>query len=84
MNTPSSPASLEVHHGDEEGRGLDPVVALRRHVGQRRGQQRAAQAVADGVDLALAGRLLDRVQRGEVALASCSPRSPSRRASRPG
>ena len=48
---------LEVDHGDEEGGALDAVVALRRHVGERAGQQRAAEAVADDVDLALAGRL---------------------------
>ena len=68
MNTPSSPASWKSSHGDEERRRLDPVVALRRHPGERAGEQRAAQAVADGVDLALAGRLLDRVERGEIAL----------------
>ena len=31
-------------------------------------QQRAAQAVADRIDLALAGRLLDRVERRERTL----------------
>ena len=39
------------------------------HVGQRRRQQRAADAVADGVDLALAGRLLDDIQRLDHAVA---------------
>ena len=42
------------------------------------GEQRAADAIADGVDLALAGRLLDRVERLQDALAACSPRSPCR------
>ena len=58
----------EVHHGDEEGGGLDPIVALGRHVGQGRGEQRATQAVPDGVHLALSGRLLDSVECGEKAL----------------
>ena len=57
----------EIHHGDEEGCGLDPVIPLHRHVRQGGGQQRAAQAIADGIDLAFAGGLLDRVQRRQVA-----------------
>src|SRR5208337_772135 len=59
---------LEIHHGDEIRRGLDAVVALRRHVGERRCEQRAAEAVANGIDLALAGGALDRVEGGEDAL----------------
>jgi hypothetical protein len=43
----------------------DPVIAARRHVGERRRHQRAADAVADRRDLLLAGRLLDGVERGE-------------------
>ena len=58
---------LEVHHGHEEGRGFDPVVALGGHESQCAGQQGAAQAVADGIDLALPGGALDGVQRVQVA-----------------
>ena len=36
--------------------------------GQRRGEQRAADAIAGGVHLHLAGDLLDHVHRGERAL----------------
>ena len=59
----------EIDHRDEIGRALDPVVALGRHIGERRGEQRAAEAIADDIGLALAGRLLHRVERGERPLA---------------
>ena len=52
----------EVVLGGEEGVGGDPLVALRRHMGQGRAHQGAADAVADGVDvlgLRLLQRLLD-------------------------
>ena len=42
---------------------------LGRHVGERHGKQGAADAIADGGDLLLAGRLLDRVERREDAFA---------------
>ena len=54
---------LEVDHGGEEGRALDAVVLLRRQIAQRAGEQGAAQAVADDIGLALAGRLFHRVER---------------------
>ena len=44
------------------------LVALGRHVGERRGEQRAADAVADHVHLVLAGGLCHRVERRERAL----------------
>ena len=47
---------------------IDPVVADHVHVGERARQQRAAEAIADRVDLALAGGPLDRVERAEDAL----------------
>ena len=68
MNTSSSPVLGEVDQRRHERRRDDPLVLLRRHVGERRRQQRAAEAVAERVDLALAGRLLDRVERRERAL----------------
>ena len=40
-----------------------------RHVGERDREQRAADAIADRMHLALAGRLLDGVERRERALA---------------
>jgi len=44
------------------------MVVGRRHIGERDRQQRAADAIADGVDLSLAGDLLDGVKRRERAL----------------
>ena len=41
------------------------MVADRRHVPEHGREQRTADAVADDVDLGLAGRLLDRIQRGQ-------------------
>jgi hypothetical protein len=60
----------EVHHRREEGRRLDAAVAtLGRHVRQRAGEQRAAEAVADDVAVLLAGRF---------SIASSAARGPSR------
>ena len=59
----------EIDHRDEIGRALDAAVALGRHVGKGRSEQRAAEAIADDIGLALAGRLLDRVERGQWPLA---------------
>ena len=57
----------EIDEGGEEGGGSDPLVAPRREIGQRRGSERAAQAVADRRDIALVRRLLDRIERGQRA-----------------
>ena len=43
---------------------LEALVAVRRHIGQCAGQQRAAQTVADDIGVAGAGRLFDGVERG--------------------
>ena len=63
---------FEVHHGGQEGGGAHPAVPFgvgrRRHVGQGAGQQRAADAIADDVDLALTGRLFDRFERRQRTL----------------
>ena len=58
----------EVDHGGEEGGALDALLAFGRQPRQQAREQRSAQAVADDVGLALAGGLLDRVERGERAL----------------
>ena len=55
----------KIDHRDEVRRALDAPVALRCHVGDGSGEQRAAEAIADDIGLALAGRLLDRVERGQ-------------------
>ena len=52
----------EIHLGGEEGRGRNPVVTLLVKQSERCREQRAADAVADGIDLLFAGRLSDRVQ----------------------
>ena len=59
----------EIGLGGEEGRGGDARIRPRRHVGERHRQQCAADAIADGRDLALAGRLLDDVEGFERTLA---------------
>ena len=41
------------------------LLALRREIGERRREERAAEAEADQVDFLLSGCLLDRLQRGE-------------------
>ncbi len=58
----------EIDHRDEKGRALDAAVALGRQVGEGRGEQRAAEAIADHIGLALAGRLLHRVERRQRPL----------------
>ena len=58
----------EIHQGGEEGRRGDAVDLLGRHIGQSGGEQRAAQAIADQIDLLLARGLLDGVQGGERPL----------------
>ena len=58
---------FEVDHGGEEGRRGDALVLPGRHVGQRAGQQRAADAIADGVDLGLAGGFFDGAERRQGA-----------------
>jgi len=55
----------EIDHGDEIGGALEAIVFFHRHVSERGGQQGSAEAVADDIDLTLAGRLLDRVERGQ-------------------
>ena len=56
---------LEVDLGGEEGGGADPIVANGVHVGERGGEQRAADAIADRGRLAFPGRPLDGVERRE-------------------
>ena len=68
MNTPSSPGSLKSTSVVKKVAALIRSSRLLLHPGQRRGQQRAAEAVADRSDLALAGRLLDRVERRQRTL----------------
>ena len=53
----------EIDLRGEERRRLDALVLLLGMQRQCRGQQRAADAIADGVDVLLAGRLLDRIKR---------------------
>ena len=55
----------KVDEADEEGRALDPVVALLGHIGECRGEQRAAQAITDDIGLAHARRLLHGVEGGQ-------------------
>src|SRR6185436_19269731 len=57
----------EIQQEDEEGRALHAIIFLRREVGECCAEQRSSEAIADEVDLALAGRLLYRVERGERA-----------------
>ena len=59
----------EVDLGGEQGRRNDPLVLPGRHGRKRDRKQRAADAIADGVYLVLAGRLLDRIERRERSLA---------------
>ena len=59
---------LEIHHGGEKGDAFDAAVAAGRHIGQRGRHQGAANAIADGVDLALSGRLFYAVKRGDRPL----------------
>ncbi len=58
----------EVDLARKKRRGGNPVIALGRHVGERDGKQRAADAIADCMHLAFAGCLLDRAERRERAL----------------
>ena len=54
--------------GEQRGRD-DAGILFGRKIGERDRRERAADAVADGVDLLLAGGFLDGVERGEHALA---------------
>ncbi len=56
-NTFRSPAWVKSTWAANKRRRRDPRVVLRRHIGERDRQQRAADAIADRVDLVLAGRL---------------------------
>ena len=67
MKTSSSPERGEVDERGHERRARDSLVLLRRHVREHGREQRAAEAIAERVDLLLAGRLLDRVERRERA-----------------
>jgi hypothetical protein len=53
----------EIGLGGEQGHGGQPVVAVARHLGARRWQQRAAEAIADRVDLGRPARSRHRVER---------------------
>ena len=67
-NSFRSPASLEIDLGGEEGRAGDLVrLALRREIGQRRGQRRARHAIADGMDALDAEQVADAVDRVDLA-----------------
>ncbi len=59
----------EIDLGGEQRRGPDALVLFLGMQRQRRRKQRAADAIADGVDVLFAGRLLDRFQREIDALA---------------
>ena len=59
----------EIDLGGEHRRRDDAPVVAHGHERQRHRQHGAADAIADGVDLVLAGRLFDCVERGERALA---------------
>jgi hypothetical protein len=63
MNTASSPGLAEIHQVVKKVALLILRLIGGRQIGQGGLQQGAADAVADGVDLALAGGLLDGVQR---------------------
>ena len=69
INTESSPASAKSTIVTKKVALLIRLSRLRRHIGQRGGEQCAAEAIADHIYLALAGRLFDRVERGERTLA---------------
>ncbi len=58
----------EVDLRRKERRRRHALAPLLREPGQRRGEQRAADAIAGGVDLHLARHLFDDVHRGERAL----------------
>ena len=59
----------EIHLRREQGGAGDAAVLLLCMQGKRCGKQRAADTIADGIDLFLAGRLLDRIQREVDAFA---------------
>ena len=66
---PVSPTLREVLHRDHEGGRVEPLVALCRQPRQRRDQQRAADAVAHGVDGGAAGDVARHVggrQRAQI------------------
>ena len=54
--------------GEQRG-GNNAVVLLGGEISERDREQRAADTVTDGVDLLLAGRFLDRVERRQHAFA---------------
>ena len=59
----------EIDLRGEKGRRHDAPVTLGGHQGERDGQERAADAIADRMGLALAGCPFDRVERRERAFA---------------
>jgi hypothetical protein len=74
---------LEIDLRGEEGGGVDARVVLRRHPAERGGGERAADAIADDVDLRRPRRILRGLDGGEEALAhvvrEAFPRLRSRR-----
>ena len=58
---------FEVDLGGEIGDGCDTGVLVGRHVGERRRQHGAADAIADGRHLFFAGGFLDGIEGGEYA-----------------
>ena len=60
--------SREIEHGREQRGAGDRMTIAGRIPGRARRQQRTAEAVADGVDLALAGRQFDGLQRRRDAV----------------
>ena len=62
-NSISSPASLKSVWAASSVIAREPVIAVARHGGGRDRQQRAADAIAAGVHLAVWHHLIDRVER---------------------
>jgi hypothetical protein len=62
------PGFGEIQQRHEERGGSDATILLDGHPGERARQQRAAQAIANGIDLALARRGLDPVQGRQDAV----------------
>ena len=56
----------EVDLGGEEGRALHAVVADGSHVGKGRREQSSTDAIADRGRFALAGRLFDAIEGGQI------------------
>src|SRR5262249_50107111 len=60
---------LEIDLGGEKGRAANSLVARSSHGGERGREKRAADAIADGVDALLAGRLAHGIYSSKNSLA---------------